>query len=141
MLRGPQTTGEIRSRSTNLFNFESLAEVEETIEGLLSKDPQLIVRLPRNAGMKEPRYAHLLCGPVDMDQAETPPLANNTGSNASHIDADKLAAIEEAIAVLRRELQASSGRFRGLPQSNSNSRRETYGTQRKFGVVHRPHKP
>jgi len=114
MLRGPQTTGEIRSRSTNLFNFESLAEVEETIEGLLSKDPQLIVRLPRNAGMKEPRYAHLLCGPVDMDQAETPPPRTNPGSNASHIDADKLAAIEEAIGVLRRELQQLREEFAGF---------------------------
>src|SRR5207253_3418 len=70
MLRGPQTVGEIRTRSNRLYDFTSLDEVELTLNALMSREPPLIVRLPRQAGQKEVRYAHLLSGEVTLTEPE-----------------------------------------------------------------------
>jgi uncharacterized protein YceH (UPF0502 family) len=58
MLRGPQTVGEIRTRSNRLYDFISLEDVETTLNSLMSGESPLIVRLPRQTGQKEVRYAH-----------------------------------------------------------------------------------
>ncbi len=71
MLRGPQTVGEIRTRSNRLYNFSSLEEVEITLNSLMSG--ALIVRLPRQIGQKEVRYAHLLSGEVSFTEPEAEP--------------------------------------------------------------------
>jgi hypothetical protein len=73
MLRGPQTVGEIRTRSNRLYNFSSLEEVETTLNSLISGEPPLIVRLPRQSGQKEVRYAHLLSGEVSFIEPEPEP--------------------------------------------------------------------
>lgn len=71
MLRGPQTPGELKQRSDRLHPFGGLAEVEETLERLISRD--LVARLARRPGQKEERYAQLLGGEVDdTAEAETP---------------------------------------------------------------------
>src|SRR6266852_3452356 len=53
MLRGPQTVGEIRTRSNRLYDFSSLEEVETTLNSLMSGEPPLVARLPRQSGEKE----------------------------------------------------------------------------------------
>jgi len=69
LLRGPQTVGEIRGRTGNLHQFESLAEVEVTLQGLMTREAgPLVARLPPPAGAKEPRYAHLLSGEVLLEE-------------------------------------------------------------------------
>jgi len=73
MLRGPQTVGEIRTRSNRLYDFSSLEEVETVLNSLMSGDPPLIVRLPRQTGQKEVRYAHLLSGEVRLVEPEAEP--------------------------------------------------------------------
>src|SRR5688572_25806428 len=73
MLRGPQTVGEIRTRTNRLYDFSSLEDVETTLSSLMSGEMPLIVRLPRQTGQKEVRYAHLLSGVVaqtETDEAE-----------------------------------------------------------------------
>ncbi|HET7287821.1 MAG TPA: YceH family protein [Pyrinomonadaceae bacterium] len=74
MLRGAQTLGELRGNGGRLHEFSSLEEVEETLNGLISREPEpLVVRLPRQPGQKEGRFAHLLSGEVDVEAlAETP---------------------------------------------------------------------
>lgn len=62
MLRGPQTSGEIRGRSARLYPFADPAAVEEVLSGLMERDEPLVVLLPREAGHKGRRYAHLLAG-------------------------------------------------------------------------------
>lgn len=61
-LRGPQTIGEIKSRSYRIYEFKSLAETEETLEELIrvEGDP-FVLKLPRDIG-RESRYTHLFCG-------------------------------------------------------------------------------
>jgi len=73
MLRGPQTVGEIRTRSNRLYDFSSLEEVETTLNSLMSGEPPLIVRLPGQSGQKEVRYAHLLSGEVRLTEPEAEP--------------------------------------------------------------------
>jgi uncharacterized protein YceH (UPF0502 family) len=68
MLRGPQTAGEIRTRSNRLYDFGSLEEMETTLNGLISSG--FIVRLPRQSGQKEVRYGHLLSGEVAVTEPE-----------------------------------------------------------------------
>src|SRR5438105_10122305 len=62
MLRGPQTVGEIRTRSNRIHDFENLEQVENILNSLIARQPALAIRLPRQAGQKEVRYAHLLSG-------------------------------------------------------------------------------
>src|SRR5947207_7615573 len=53
MLRGPQTVGEVRTRTNRLYDFSSLEEVETTLNSLISREPPLIARLPRQTGQTE----------------------------------------------------------------------------------------
>jgi uncharacterized protein len=63
MLRGPQTPGELRGNGARLHEFAGLDEVEQTLDALISREPEpLVVRLNRQAGQKEVRFAHLLSG-------------------------------------------------------------------------------
>jgi uncharacterized protein YceH (UPF0502 family) len=70
MLRGPQTIGEIRTRTNRLYDFNSLEEVETVLNSLMSGEAPLISRLPRQTGQKEVRYAHLLSGEVQLTEPE-----------------------------------------------------------------------
>ena len=70
MLRGPQTPGELRGNASRLYEFSGLEEVEQTLEGLIVHDPDpLVARLPRQAGQKEVRFAHVLSGDAVVDTA------------------------------------------------------------------------
>src|SRR5216117_2648947 len=70
MLRGPQTVGEIRTRSNRLYDFSSLEQVEATLNALMSAESPLVLRLPRQSGQKEVRYAHLLSGEMALTEPE-----------------------------------------------------------------------
>ena len=107
MLRGPQTLAELRARAERFQPFESLAEVEETLHVLATRQPQpLVVKLPRLPGTKEPRYAHLLSGPVDVATlaagAATP--APEPATLLVRAENDRLAQLAAEVAALRTEL-------------------------------------
>src|SRR3954465_6118121 len=70
MLRGPQTVGELRTRSERLYPFASIEDVERTLAGLSERE--LAQRLPRRPGQKEERYTQLL-GATDEPAAALPP--------------------------------------------------------------------
>src|SRR5215203_2727491 len=79
MLRGAQTLGELRGSASRLHDFSSLEEVEETLNGLISREPEpLVARVPRQPGQKEGRFAHLLSGEIDIEAMAMPevPAAN-----------------------------------------------------------------
>jgi len=60
LLRGPQTAGELRTRSERLHPFASLEETEEALRRLAADDEPLVVELPRRPGQKEARWIHLV---------------------------------------------------------------------------------
>src|SRR5438552_6427336 len=82
LLRGPQTLGELRGRTERLYDFTGLGEVQETLDGLIRRDEPLVVKLERQPGQKEARFAHLLSGEIDIEviAATHPPRPSNTGA-------------------------------------------------------------
>src|ERR1700693_2497930 len=70
LLRGPQTPGELRSRADRMHKFDDLGIVQSTLQRLMKREPPLAKMLPRQPGMKEARYAHLLCGELESWQRE-----------------------------------------------------------------------
>src|SRR5580692_6641974 len=66
LLRGPQTPGELRSRTNRLCEFADADAVEATLKNLMAReDGPFIARLPRAAGARESRYAHLFSGLIE----------------------------------------------------------------------------
>lgn len=59
LLRGPQTVGELKTRSERMYRFESTAEVEETLARLAEGFDALVAELPRQPGKRETRWTHL----------------------------------------------------------------------------------
>ena len=111
MLRGPQTTGEIRSRSGRLHEFGSLDEVESTLQNLATRSPQpLVIRLPRQMGFKESRHAHLLAGPPGAASPEAAPEVQvSTGIDVPADD--RVAQLTLEVAELRCELAGLKTQF------------------------------
>lgn len=70
LLRGPQTPGELNTNSGRLYEFESLDDVLQTLEKLASDEPTYVKQLPKRAGQKEVRFAHLLAGEIEYDEEE-----------------------------------------------------------------------
>lgn len=97
LLRGPQTAGELRARTERMHTFEDLSEVEALLEGLASREEPLVVKLPRQPGRKEHRYAHLLAGDVQVDSAEASLEVPGESTR------ERLDRLEAEFAELRRE--------------------------------------
>jgi uncharacterized protein YceH (UPF0502 family) len=101
MLRGPQTVGEIRTRSNRLYDFSSLEEVETTLNSLMSGEPQRVTRLPRQTGQKEVRYAHLLSGEVHVPESE----------EESQPELDRITRLERDVEDLKRQFEEFRKQF------------------------------
>ena len=101
LLRGPQTPGELRSRAERMYAFEDLTAVQSTLQRLAQREPPLVKMLPRQQGMKEARYAQLLCGDVEgwQPEPEREPVVA-----AISPDAGRIARLEEEVAELRDEV-------------------------------------
>jgi hypothetical protein len=113
MLRGPQTVGEVRGRTGRLHEFTDLREAEETLEGLAQRDEPLVVKLPRQAGRKEARYAHLLSGPPaveDEAEAQTPSAAPRATSSRA-ADGERVARLEAEVERLSGEVAEMRRQF------------------------------
>ena len=66
LLRGAQTPGELRTRASRMHEFSDMQEVEQTLEGLATRDDgPYVVRLAREPGKRESRYMHLFCDDMD----------------------------------------------------------------------------
>jgi len=84
LLRGPQTTGEIRIRTDRMATFASVQEVEAILQEMAVRPEPLVVRLPRQSGQKEARYQHLFSGHVAGDNSFKPaPRIVDTPSSPS----------------------------------------------------------
>ena len=92
MLRGAQTLGELRGNASRLHDFSSLEEVEQTLNELITRDMEpLVVRLPRQPGQKEGRFAHLLSGEIDVEalavESERPPAPRRPNALEEKVEA------------------------------------------------------
>ncbi|PYT98442.1 MAG: DUF480 domain-containing protein [Acidobacteria bacterium] len=101
LLRGPQTPGELRSRSERMHSFEDLGAVQSSLQHLMKREPPLVKPLPRQPGTKETRYVHLLSGEVAQFEAQQKPQPDVGGISA---DGDRVRKLEEEIASLKNEV-------------------------------------
>ncbi len=110
LLRGPQTPGELRSRTPHLHAFESLPAVEETLQKLASRPEPLVQKLPRLPGTKEARYAHLLGGEI---KAEATALMDNSAPTvvSPTAEPDRVAQLSTEVEVLRQQLSELKTQF------------------------------
>jgi uncharacterized protein YceH (UPF0502 family) len=110
MLRGPQTPGEIKARTRQLFNFEAVEDVEATLDQLIQNDTQpLVFRLPLLAGTKEHRYIHLLSGPIDTESLEMAIRADHRDSSSPLNE--RVSSLENEVQALRAELDQLREQF------------------------------
>lgn len=118
MLRGPQTPGELHTRTARLAEFADTVDMESVLERLMTRDPlPLVTRLPKRAGQKEARYAHLLAGEVivheDTAGEGTGPI-HNTSIGTSRIDElqREIESLRAEVADLRAQFDAFREEFR-----------------------------
>ena len=106
LLRGPQTPGELRSRTNRLCEFADAQEVETTLRQLMSReDGPFIARLPRASGARESRYAHLFSGTIESVEEPAETEATSSVAGAPSL-AQRVATLETAVEDLRVELAA-----------------------------------
>lgn len=102
LLRGPQTPGELRSRTERMYHFEALDDIVSTLDRLAQREPPLARVLPRQPGTKESRYTHLFSGePPEQPSVER---ALSPANAVATSGADRLSALEEEVSRLRAEL-------------------------------------
>jgi uncharacterized protein len=102
LLRGPQTPGELRARTNRLCEFADADQVEATLRNLMSReDGPFIARLPRAAGARESRYAHLFSG--HLESAEEPGPAEEPVAGAATLS-QRVAQLEELVQRLRSDI-------------------------------------
>jgi uncharacterized protein YceH (UPF0502 family) len=102
LLRGPQTVGELRTRGERMHPFPDLAAIEEVLEELMSRNPPLVARLPRQPGRKDSRYAHLFAGEPQLAGEQSPPP--EAARMRVMAENERIAQLEEEVALLRGEV-------------------------------------
>ncbi len=105
LLRGPQTVGELRTRSERLSAFEDLSAVEKVLEGLQERDEPLVVQLPRQPGRKEHRYGQLLGGVFTPEETSEPVFG------AGNSRQDRITQLEEDVVELKEQLASLQEQF------------------------------
>ncbi|HLA96279.1 MAG TPA: YceH family protein [Pyrinomonadaceae bacterium] len=110
MLRGPQTIGEIRERTGRLFEFTDLNEVQTTLDELSRRDEPLLVKLERQPGQKEARFAHLLSGAVDVSKLSF--VQEKTSGGSSNERVEKLEQEVERLSTELKEFKELFDEFR-----------------------------
>lgn len=102
LLRGAQTPGELRTRAARMSELNDVSDAELALINLATReDGPFVVQLPREAGRRDSRYAHLFCG--DIDVAELPASAATPESRPKQ-QTERIEKLEELVSELRREL-------------------------------------
>ncbi len=100
-LRGPQTPGELRNRTERLCKFDDVDEVEAELASLMARDEPLVVKLPREPGKRESRYAHLFSG---LPQLSTVPTTEIDVTETEVSDRERIDALEKQVYDLQLSL-------------------------------------
>lgn len=107
LLRGPQTPGELRSRSERLYSFADLSVVETVLKDLLEREEPLVARLERQPGRKESRYVQLLGGEPVPEREE-----GHVSPETKEGREDRLQRLETEVAEVKAELADLREQFR-----------------------------
>jgi hypothetical protein len=106
MLRGPQTAGELLQRCERLHRFADIDDLVHQLDRLAAKTPALVLRLPKAPGQREERYAHLLCGDIDVEALSRAAATTTTSPARGALEA-RIEALEQRVAELEARLAGS----------------------------------
>ena len=123
LLRGPQTPGELRTRSERLYAFDDLNAVHSALNLLMNRQPPLVKLLARQPGTKEARYAHLLSGDVPDQSVAARPHSLAEPSSAGH-EASVAATYSERLMDLEREVADLRNEVSELKQQLANFQKQ-----------------
>lgn len=110
MLSGPQTVGEIRTRGARLYDFKGLEEVDDTLRALAARESEpLLIKLPRQSGQKDARFAHLLGGEPVVEVGAAAVQSEPAVKRAP--EPDRLARMEEQVQTLTEQVNKLAAQF------------------------------
>ena len=112
MLRGPQTIGELRERTSRMHEFAGLDEVQTTLDSLARRDEPVVVKLERQPGQKDARFAHLLGGEIDVAALATTHPSRTIQTEAANDRVGKLESEVERLSGEITELRDAFAEFR-----------------------------
>ena len=101
ILRGPQTLGELKTNAHRLYELDDLDDIHYMLQRLAEHEPPLVAALPKQAGQKEGRYAHLLCGEPDIPE---PAQSSAPVHHASGLE-ERVATLENQVEALKQEIE------------------------------------
>jgi len=108
LVRGPQTPGELRTRASRMSEVTDVSQAEEALQNLMTRsDGPFVIRLAREPGRRDSRYAHLFCGAV-ADATTEPQAAAPVGRDH---DDDRLARLEKLVEHLANEVSSLKKRL------------------------------
>lgn len=110
LLRGPQTLNELQTRTERMASFGSADEMTRELDLLASAHPPLVKEIGRAPGQREDRYAHLLCGDVEVAAiaSASPRVAAPSVSGIAALE-ERVRVLEEQVAELAARLDAVGG--------------------------------
>lgn len=113
MLRGPQTAGELQTRTQRLYEFSDREDLMVSLERLTQGDTPMAVMIPRQAGQRDDRYCHLLCGEPDLSASA--PAVTHRASNS-----EELQSLRDEVQQLKAQLLTLYELTGHAPLENSN---------------------
>lgn len=111
LVRGPQTPGELRTRAARMAPVGEVSDVEAALQSLAERsDGAFVMKLPRESGRRDSRWAHLFSG--DIDVSALAQMSSSTAPAATQADpvSVRLERLEALVEELRREVDALKAR-------------------------------
>jgi uncharacterized protein len=113
LLRGPQTSGELRTRTERLCKFDDVNEVETELASLMAREEPLVAKLPREPGKRESRYAHLFSG---NPKPSTVPTMESDGVETTVSDRQRIDTLEKQVHELHLGLDELRQKYEHLAE-------------------------
>ena len=110
LLRGPQTAAELRLNAERWYRFADISSVEAFLDELQERSEEkggpLVMLLPRAPGAREPRWATLLSGPIDLSALPAASSGSSTRAASSGVNEQRIAALEAQVQQLQSQFEA-----------------------------------
>lgn len=99
MLRKPLTLNDIKARTARMADFEDVNEIQQNVQKLMDDDFPKVIKIPKQAGSREDRYTHLLCGKIKLESQQNKPEITTGRINITKqlkLE-DRISALEEKV--------------------------------------------
>ena len=119
--RGPQTSGELNSRASRMFEFDGLEDVEDTLEDMMDRTPSFVGIMDPRPGQKEKRWFHKFGPPPTLESLDD---GSSVYVPAPDQRLDKVEEIIGEFKDLKEEVEALRYQLRELSDEYRNFRKQ-----------------